>query len=808
MNRKDRRSAHKQGKGGQPFAPVGAPSPAALGGNLFAAAVGHFRAGALDAAERACRDVLTLDPNHAGGLHLLGMIAFAAGRPEAALELIGKAIAQKPRSADCHLNLGQVLRALGRLDEAAQHLTQACALKRDLAPAHLNLGDLLVQQGKPGDARACYERALAIDPRLVPAQHGLACLSMQQGRLDDAVAQFRRVLALQPDYAEAASNLGVALAAQGKRDEAEAQYRRALALKPELVDVYRNLGRLVLARGDVAEALGLARRGLVVKETEEGRAFFVQCVKNLQLMLDNGDIGADVRDDLRGLVARALAEGWSRPGELSALAATLFKMQHPAKACIERAASASPARLAAHDLWGPQGLAALAGDRLLRALLESAPVHDVAVERFLTAARAALMDVAARTSAASTIAQDVLGFYCALARQCFINEYVFAHTEDELRAALQLRDALGAALASGTAVCALWPVAVAAYFPLHALPYAEQLLARHWPEAIAALLDQQVREPRAERHIRPTIPILTAIEDNISLAVQRQYEDMPYPRWIKAAPVGKPMTLDWYVRNQFPLASIRNLGTNAPLDILIAGCGTGQHAIETAQRFAPARVLAIDLSRASLSYARRKTDELGLRQIDYAQADILKLGGLDQTFDLIEAVGVLHHLGDPAAGWRVLLALLRPGGFMHVGLYSALARTAVTAARAFIAERGYASTADDIRACRQALFGCADGTPLHTVTKFSDFYTISECRDLLFHVQEHQFTIPEIKAFLAANDLAFLGFGGPAAAEYRRYHPDDKAMTDLDRWHAFETQSPMNFVNMYQFWVQKRAGGG
>jgi hypothetical protein len=31
-------------------------------------------------------------------------------------------------------------------------------------------------------------------------------------------------------------------------------------------------------------------------------------------------------------------------------------------------------------------------------------------------------------------------------------------------------------------------------------------------------------------------------------------------------------------------------------------------------------------------------------------------------------------------------------------------------------------------------------------------------------------------------------------------------MTDLDRWHAFETENPMAFVNMYQFWVQKDAG--
>src|SRR4030095_9892868 len=56
--------------------------------------------------------------------------------------------------------------------------------------------------------------------------------------------------------------------------------------------------------------------------------------------------------------------------------------------------------------------------------------------------------------------------------------------------------------------------------------------------------------------------------------------------------------------------------------------------------------------------------------------------------------GVLHHLDDPFAGWRVLLELLRPGGFMYLGLYSALGRTHIVNVRSLIAERGYRSSAD------------------------------------------------------------------------------------------------------------------
>src|SRR5262249_2390131 len=157
------------------------------------------------------------------------------------------------------------------------------------------------------------------------------------------------------------------------------------------------------------------------------------------------------------------------------------------------------------------------------------------------------------------------------------------------------------------------------------------------------------------------------------------------------------------------------------------------HPIEAAQQFAGARLLAVDLSLTSLAYAKRKTRELARTNIEYGQADILKLGALGRSFDLIESSGVLHHLRDPFAGWRVLLSLLRPGGFMTIGLYSEIARVDIAAARAFIAERGYRSTADDIRRCRQELIALDEGRQFRSIVASGDFFSVSGCRDLLFH---------------------------------------------------------------------------
>ena len=143
---------------------------------------------------------------------------------------------------------------------------------------------------------------------------------------------------------------------------------------------------------------------------------------------------------------------------------------------------------------------------------------------------------------------------------------------------------------------------------------------------------------------------------------------------------------------------IRN--TDSPT-ILIAGCGTGQHSIETASRFSNCHVTAVDLSLSSLAYAKRKTNELGFTNVDYLQADILHLHQLGKEFDIIESGGVLHHMHDPMAGWRVLVDLLNPGGLMKIGVYSELARQHILEIREEITALRVERSAADIRKFRK-----------------------------------------------------------------------------------------------------------
>jgi 2-polyprenyl-3-methyl-5-hydroxy-6-metoxy-1,4-benzoquinol methylase len=478
-------------------------------------------------------------------------------------------------------------------------------------------------------------------------------------------------------------------------------------------------------------------------------------------------------------------------------AENLIKHGAALTAPLQRLTAAWPRALPLTDLLGDAGAGSLGHDALLLALLPLRPIHDLELERLLTAIRRGLLQGA--VGGDLVLDADATEFYCALARQCFINEYVFALSDGERAQLRSVQDRVTAALDNGSSITPRDLIATASYQPLYTLPKAEALLQHAFPDALVRLLVQQISEPIEEKADLHNIPMLTPIDDAVSLQVQHQYEENPYPRWIASPPVESTRLADFLLED-IGIAPTLPAEAAGRLDILIAGCGTGAHSIDTAGRFAQTQVLAIDMSRASLAYARRKTRALGLDNIEYGQADILKLASLGRQFDVIEAAGVLHHLADPAAAWRLLLSLLRPNGLMFVGLYSAAARRPLGPARTLIAERGYKPVADDIRACRQAVM------TRHGLPPFSDFSSTSGCRDLLFNVMEHEFTIPDIAAFLDANRLTFLGFGQlpPDIRErFRQQFPDPAARRDLAAWHAFEQKNPYTFGNMYFFWVQK-----
>jgi len=728
-----------------------------------------------------------------------GNVLFSRARIDEARSAYQQAVACDPRHAGAHFNLGNLNARAGDYPRALQNYQAAIGIKPDFADAFVAMANVLDSLGRRPEAIGSYQRALAINPGYAEVHFNLSVVAKAEGRHEEAAASLRRATELRPDYAEAQHALGMIESSLGHLDAAEASLRRAWSLRPDSEEFLYDLGLVLVTRRKTPEAVHLIVRQLERAPTWMMKTAFATCVARTRFMADDLPV--------RAALTAAINDPWTTPLQLCWPALSLVMLDARIASCVRRANESWPERLPKAALFGAEGLGALAADPLLHAVLCATPINTLEFERFLTAARHALLEAATSPEPRETADAAALSFYAALARQCFINEYIFDCDDSERHAAAACRASLLARLEGHEAIPPLLLLCVAAYFPLHTLPDPGRLLAPNEQGAVADVLRQQVREPLEEQALRAGIQRLTPITGGVSEKVRAQYEENPYPRWVKLPRLVPLLGVNAELRRTLPLAQFAPLADDSRAELLIAGCGTGGQAILTAQRFRGVRVLAVDLSLSSIGYALRKTREMGITNIEYAQADILKLGDIPRTFDVIASGGVLHHLADPFEGWRILLSRLRPGGFMQLGFYSRLARRHVITAREIIAARGYASTADDIRRFRRDLAEDA-GAELRWLSNSQDFYSTSEFRDLVFHVQEHCLTLQQIEAFLAASGLQFLGFEiePTVLQQYRTRFPDDPAGTNLRDWARFETDNPDTFAGMYQFWIQRPGG--
>jgi SAM-dependent methyltransferase len=318
------------------------------------------------------------------------------------------------------------------------------------------------------------------------------------------------------------------------------------------------------------------------------------------------------------------------------------------------------------------------------------------------------------------------------------------------------------------------------------------------------MVRRSLLEPLEEVTLEAEIPAVGVVENPVSRAVREQYQANPYPRWLTPA-YRTPGDVHGILRGT--LADFEPPDVlRGPIRVLVVGCGTGHHAISIALRYANAEVLATDLSRRSLAFGLRMARLLGVGNVRFVENDLLDLSKLDGEFHIIECVGVLHHMQSIADGLRILVGKLHVDGLMKIGLYSESAREPVVCARQRIAELGLTAAADDIRRFRSKVLSAPEDDPLRRILGFGDFYTLSNCRDLLFHVHEQHVSLDGIRTLLAAAGLRFIGFESAdrtLSDVYRRHYPEDTAMRDLSRWEVVEQETPGAFSALYQFWCAR-----
>lgn len=438
-------------------------------------------------------------------------------------------------------------------------------------------------------------------------------------------------------------------------------------------------------------------------------------------------------------------------------------------------------------------------DELFALLLRDTVLAQSRFEIALTRLRAALLlDRELRDGAPPA-------FLCNLALQCHNNEHAYcegqtetgklgelaSRTEAELRAGAWVDDRLLRSIAL-----------VAMYRPLHTVRGVEALLGRrHASDALERLLRRAAGEVLEEHRLRAGIGTLAVISDPVSLEVRAQYEENPYPRWL-SFDRWPPVSFGAWIAEEVPDRDAQR-GLAASPRLLVAGCGTGVETLSLATRLPEARIVALDLSLASLAYAKRMAQRLGFRNVEFRHADILGLAGLEERFDLVYSTGVLHHLRDPSAGVRALARLLSPGGLLKVGLYSARAHAGLKTVRELARRQGFEPAGPSIREFRRQVLLASPDSPLRGLLRFTDFFSLSGCRDLVFNVQEHQFGLPQAGEMLRQAGLTVLGLSQlpPGIADaFRAMYPGEDVRADLNKWDAFEASYPDTFVGMFHLW--------
>jgi Flp pilus assembly protein TadD len=185
----------------------------------------HARlAGDAATARALLQGVLAAHPDHAGALHLLGVVEVNAGEPGLAKALFERALQLDADNAETHYGLGVILHAEDDTSGALACFREAIRLQPQYPNALVNLGAILQERGQVAEARVCFDHAVESKPRFALALANLGSALNEQGEFGEAERVLREAVAIAPGLPTAHSNLLVTLSAQARVREAWDEY--------------------------------------------------------------------------------------------------------------------------------------------------------------------------------------------------------------------------------------------------------------------------------------------------------------------------------------------------------------------------------------------------------------------------------------------------------------------------------------------------------------------------------------------------------------------------------------------------------
>ncbi len=678
-----------------------------------------------------------------------GVISQQKGQINKAIKLFEESINLYPNSPDAHSNLAALLKDKGQLEKAEESIRKAIKINPNFADAHYNLGNILRELGKSKEAELSTRTAIKLNPNFQKAYSNLGNILWDQGQLKEAELSARKAININSKYVVPYSTLAAILRDQGKYKEAFENYIKAISLAQNKSHYYNLIAQ------------------------------FLKSVVNPSVLS---------KDKLRPVLILLLSRDDIHHKYLFRAFDSLYDKKLLRELLISK-----------NNIFNEDCFKNLLKDNLLIEALKKVLFVNSEWEFLLTKAREKACHLIASSN--TNLSCLKLDFLIAIAEQCFINEYVYCSSKEEEEIINNIISLSSKCDLSETHITLL-----ACYKPLYKLldqiPYLMAVTSDN--NNFNKLLKLQIIEPIDEINLSKSLKKLGNINNHISKKVQSQYEDNPYPRWRHGNPLKKFKASAIQIINaEIKPNSLYFSPKPNKLKVLIAGCGTGNQ-ILGAQRYKNALITAIDLSSSSLSYAQRKMNELQINNVELIHMDILEVSLIGAQFDIIECSGVLHHMDNPQEGIESLLSVLKSNGYIKLGLYSELARKDIIKAREYIYNNNLNSSENSIKMFRKNI-NTGQMPELNSLTLASDFYTLSSCRDLCFHSQEHRFTISKLREALSINNLNFYGFFLPQEIKslYKKYFPYDKKQTNLKNWEKFEEKKPNTFRSMYQFWAGK-----
>tara|TARA_R110002073_G_scaffold10970_6_gene51003 strand:- start:52 stop:2154 length:2103 start_codon:yes stop_codon:yes gene_type:complete len=631
-------------------------------------------------------------------------------------------------------------------------------------------------------ARTMAQKVLLKQTDNIDALNLLGRIALDEGDLNKAGQFLDTALSFEPESASLAYSRGHIFLATQSYEKAEEQFLRAEQLAPRATRAKASLAYTRTRKGAFVEAFADYRELIKLDPTDQHiKTKLFECIRHIQADY----YSPELEKELLGYLKFDDVDH----SELTNLAASLLIHKY------DLVRGNSP--------LDPQQLSE---DELLNLALRRCQFQNPIIEEFLTACRQCILQ---ESIDQQKIDSRFMEFLVSISLQCIHNEFVYAVSLTEEKVLRELK-----MMVSTTVLSREWQTSeveyplllLSMYSLLHHNSFRDHLLRKPliaWSGEVQPVIEPHLYEPQKELEIQRRIESLTPVQNSTSRSVGQQYEENPYPRWRSlnyATPTDYGQALAAELQGFTPPSFLHN----QTIRVLIAGCGTGKHALQVAKYFRNVEVTAIDLSKASLAYATKQARQHQVTNIEFFQADILELQSRNQ-YHIIESSGVLHHMEDPLEGWRALTKLLVPGGLMKVGLYSERARSIVTHARHVIAENQLAADNEHIRIFRQAVLDGQVSGDLDPIKQSSDFYNLSGCRDLLFHVQEHLFSPLSIKASVESVGLGFLGFVNlpfDVKTAFDKHFASDPRRVNLENWDKLEEAAPDIFGNMFQFYCQ------